>query len=250
MTILMADNDVMHVKLTSFLLEEAGYRVIKVYDGSEVVQGVIRHEPDLVLLDMSISTINGLDLCRQIRRYSDVPIIFLSAQAGLQDRVTSLQIGADDFVRKPFEPIELLARIEAVLRRCSADLLSPTAQLTQGDLTLDPVEHLMIFADGRSQVLTPIEFRLIYYLMKNAGRVLSCDQILEKVWRYDTDGSSNLVAVYIRRLRNKLEPCITTPRYLVTVPYLGYKFVAQDERSLAHSACVAPAGTLALMVGQ
>lgn len=224
MHILVADDDLPSVKLTSFLLEEAGYRVMKAYDGPSILQSVEQHAPDLVLLDVSMPKTTGFDICRQIRRTSDVPIIFLSARSQLQDKVTGLQIGGDDYLVKPFEPSELLARVEAVLRRRNSDMLNPSSRLSQGDITLDPVEHKVLFADERSVELTPLEFRLLYYLMKNAGRVLSTSQILNKVWGYDYEGESNLVAVYIRRLRTKVEPDVDQPRHVITVRNLGYKF--------------------------
>ncbi|NOK59524.1 MAG: response regulator transcription factor [Chloroflexi bacterium AL-W] len=226
MHILVADDDLPSVKLTSFLLEEAGYRVIKAYDGPTILSSVENQQPDLILLDVSMPKTNGFDICRHIRRTSDVPIIFLSARSQLSDRVTGLQIGADDYLVKPFEPSELLARVEAVLRRRNSDMLNPSTRLTQGDITLDPVEHKVLFSNGRVVELTPLEFRLLYYLMKNSGRVLGTSQILSKVWGYDYEGESNLVAVYIRRLRTKIETDSEQPKHVITVRNLGYKFEA------------------------
>jgi DNA-binding response OmpR family regulator len=224
--ILVADDDLPSVKLTSYLLEEAGYQVMKAFDGPGILQAFEQHNPDLVLLDVAMPTTDGFAVCRQIRRTSDVPIIFLSGRNQLEDRVTGLQLGADDYVVKPFEPSELLARVEAVLRRRNSDVLNTSTRLTQGQITLDPVEHKVLFSDGRIVELTPLEFRLLYYLMKNAGRVLSSSQILNKVWGYDYEGESNLVAVYIRRLRTKIEPDAVTPRHVITMRNLGYKFEA------------------------
>jgi DNA-binding response OmpR family regulator len=167
---------------------------------------------------------NGFEVCQQIRRVSDIPIIFLSGHSQLQDRIKGLQIGGDDYLVKPFEPSELLARIEAVLRRSNNDALNPSTRISQGEITLDPVEHKVLFADGRVISLTPLEFRLLYYLMKNAGRVLSGSQILSKVWGYDFEGESNLVAVYVRRLRTKVEREPESPRHIITMRNLGYKF--------------------------
>ena len=224
MHILVADDDIPSVKLTSFVLEEAGYRVCKAYDVQSILQAVDLHNPDLILLDVMMPKSNGFDICRQIRRSSDIPIIFLSGRSQLQDRVMGLQLGGDDYLVKPYEPSELLARVEAVLRRRNSDLLNPSTRLSQGDFTLDPVEHKVFFTDGRSVELTPLEFRLLYYLMKNAGRILNVGQILNKVWGYDYEGESNLVAVYIRRLRTKIEHDPEHPRYVITVRNLGYKF--------------------------
>lgn len=226
MEILVADDDLASVKLTSFLLEDAGYKVIKAYDATGVLQAIEQRSPDLVLLDVSMPKMNGFDICRQIRRMSDVPIIFVTGSGQLQDRVTGLQIGGDDYLVKPFEPAELLARVEAVLRRRNSEMVNPVTRISQGPLTLDPIEHTVLFDDGRSVVLTPIEFRLLYYLMQNSGRVLSPSQILSRVWGYDYEGESNLVAVYIRRLRAKIEPDADSPRHIITVRNLGYKFVA------------------------
>jgi two-component system, OmpR family, response regulator RegX3 len=226
MQILVADDDISSVKLTSFLLEDAGYRVLKAYDGAGILQTVEQSQPDLVLLDVTMPKVNGFDLCRQIRMTSDVPIIFVTGNSQLQDRVKGLQIGGDDYLVKPFEPAELLARVEAVLRRRNSDVLTPVTRINQGPITLDPIEHTALFEDGRSVVLTPIEFRLLYYMMQNSGRVLNTSQILSKVWGYDYEGESNLVAVYIRRLRTKIEPESETPKHVITVRNLGYKFVA------------------------
>lgn len=225
MHILVADDDIPSVKLTSFVLEEAGYRVYKAYDAGSILQSVEQHNPDLILLDVMMPKSSGFDVCRQIRRTSDVPIIFLSGRSQLQDRVMGLQIGGDDYLVKPFEPSELLARVEAVLRRRNSDMLNPSSRLSQGGLTLDPVEHKVVFED-RSVELTPLEFRLLYYLMKNSGRVLNTSQILSKVWGYDYEGESNLVAVYIRRLRTKIESDPEHPQHVITVRNLGYKFEA------------------------
>ena len=224
MHILVADDDLPSVKLTSYLLEEAGYHVIKAYDGPSILQSIEQHNPDLVLLDVMMPKTSGFDICRQIRRTSDVPIIFLSARSQLQDRVMGLQVGGDDYLIKPFEPSELLARVEAVLRRRNSEMLNPSVRLSHGDITLDPVEHKILFANGRTVELTPLEFRLLYYLMKNSGRVLNTSQILSKVWGYDYEVESNLVAVYIRRLRTKVEEDPERPRHVITVRNLGYKF--------------------------
>src|SRR6185295_4002318 len=227
MHILVADDDLPSVKLTSFLLEEAGYRVFKAYDGPSIMQALEQYNPDLILLDVSMPKSNGFDICRQIRRTSDVPIIFLSARSQLQDRVMGLQIGGDDYLVKPFE---LLARVEAVLRRRNSDMLNPSSRLSQGGITLDPVENKVLFEDGRTIELTPLEFRLLYYLMKNTGRVLNTSQILSKVWGYDYEGESNLVAVYTRRPPTKIDPNAKNPNLVTPLPNLGTK---SEVRSLS-----------------
>lgn len=224
MNILVVDDDIPSARMTSYLLEEAGYRVFRAHDASNILQLIEQHNPDLILLDVMMPKIDGFEVCRQIRRNSDIPIIFLSARHQLQDRVMGLQIGGDDYLVKPFEPSELLARVEAVLRQRNADVLNTSTRLSQGNITLDPVEHKVLFTDGRVVELTPLEFRLLYYLMKNSGRILNVTQILSKVWGYDYEGESNLVAVYIRRLRTKVEEDPDHPRHVITVRNLGYKF--------------------------
>jgi DNA-binding response OmpR family regulator len=153
MHILVADDDLPSVKLTSYLLEEAGYQVVKAYDGPAILQSIEQHNPDLVLLDVTMPKANGFDICRQIRRTSDVPIIFLTGRSQLQDRVMGLQIGGDDYLVKPFEPSELLARVEAVLRRRNSDMLNPSVRLSQGDITLepDPQQGVGLRLRGREQ---------------------------------------------------------------------------------------------------
>lgn len=226
MPILIADDDLLTVKLTSFVLEEAGYRVIKVYNGQDVVPAILEHDPDLVLLDVAMPKANGFDVCRQIRNTSNVPIIFLSARSQLQDRVTGLQIGGDDYIAKPFEPSELIARVEAVLRRRSLDSFAPSSRLAVGSIVIEPVTHEVSVGEKQPVKLTPVEFRLLYYLMRNPGRVLSTSMILGKVWGNGYDNDSNLVPVYIRRLRTKIEADVDSPRHIITVTSLGYKFEA------------------------
>jgi DNA-binding response OmpR family regulator len=232
MAILVVDDDVLNVKLLTFLLEEAGYEVIKAYNGQDALRAAIQHIPDLILLDVSMPMTSGFDICRQIRGTIDVPVIFLSAHSELEDRVTGLQIGAEDYIVKPFEPAELLARIEVVLRRYDSDTLNPSSRLIQGEVILDPVSRKVTLPGERLVSLTTMEFRLLYYLMKNAGRVLSSDQIMDKVWGSNYFSSSNQVAVYIRRVRSKIEPDMTNHRYIVTVPYFGYKFESQSSQAL------------------
>jgi DNA-binding response OmpR family regulator len=226
MSILIADDDLLTVKLTSFVLEEAGYRVVKVYNGQDVLPAIAEHDPELVLLDVTMPKSSGFDVCRQIRNSSNVPIIFLTARSQLHDRVTGLQLGGDDYIAKPFEPAELIARIEAVLRRRAGDSFVPSTTLGVGNITLEPISHEVTVGGKKPIKLTPVEFRLLYYLMRNPGRVLSTNMILSKVWGSGYDNDSNLVPVYIRRLRTKIEMDIERPRYIVTVTNLGYKFEA------------------------
>jgi DNA-binding response OmpR family regulator len=225
MRVLVVDDDPPSVKMISFLLREEGYDVVSADNGVTALELIDREPPDLVILDVMMPHLDGFEVCRRMRQKVDVPIIFLSAKGETVDKVTGLQLGADDYLAKPFEPAELLARVKAVLRRAEAFVgKGIKSQLTVGHLTLDPVTNQAIFADGRKVDLTPIEFKLLYCLMRNAGRILSHDLLLSAVWGYDYEGYSNQIAVYIRRLRMKVEEKPEHPKLLTTVRGLGYKF--------------------------
>ena len=225
MHILVVDDDPPSVKMSSFLLQEEGYEVTSTDNGAAALELVEREAPDLVILDVMMPGLDGFEVCRRIRQKADVPIIFLSARGEAVDKVAGLELGADDYLAKPFEPAELLARVRAVMRRSEAFALEDTqARLTVGDITLDPVGNRALFADGRTVDLTPIEFRLLHCLMRNAGRILSHDLLMSAVWGYDYEGYSNQIAVYMRRLRVKTEQDPNHPKLLITVRGLGYKF--------------------------
>jgi len=225
MRILVVDDDPPSVKMISFLLREEGYDVISADNGIMALELVDREAPDLLILDVMMPQLDGFEVCKRIRQKGDVPIIFLSAKGETVDKVAGLQIGADDYLAKPFEPAELLARVKAVARRAESfavrDLQS---QLTVGDITVDPVSNQVVFGDGRTADLTPIEFRLLYCLMRNSGRILSHDLLMSAVWGYEYEGYSNQIAVYIRRLRMKIEKDPDQPKILTTIRGLGYKY--------------------------
>ena len=225
MRILVVDDDAPSVKMISFLLREEGYEVISTDNGAAALELIDREAPNLVILDVMMPHLDGFEVCRRIRQKQDVPIIFLSARGEIVDKVTGLELGADDYLAKPFEPAELLARVKAVTRRAEA-MAGEDAQalLTVGDLSLDPLTNRAIFADGRTINLTPIEFRLLHCLMRNAGRILSHELLMTTVWGYDYEGYSNQIAVYIRRLRIKIEEDPDYPKLLTTARGLGYKF--------------------------
>ena len=226
MRILIVDDDPPTVKWTSFLLRDEGYEVVTADNGRAALEMVERHSPDLVILDVMMPQIDGLEVCRRIRQTMDVPIIMLSAKGETVDKVTGLQVGADDYLAKPFEPAELLARVQAVLRRSEAFSLvdDGKSRVSVGGVRLEPVSNRAILEDGREAELTPIEFRLLHVLMRNAGRVLTHDYLLANAWGYDYEGYSNQIAVYVRRLRAKIEEDPANPRLLLTVRGVGYKF--------------------------
>ncbi len=225
MRILVVDDDPPSVKMTAFLLREEGYEVITAENGRGALEMIQAQSPDLVILDVMLPYVDGLEVTRRIRQTMDVPIIMLSAKGETADKVSGLEVGADDYLAKPFEPSELLARVKAVLRRSEIfaydDLQSRVAV---GDLRLDPVGNKVVRSDGSEIELTPIEFRLLHVLMRNAGRVLSHDYLLSNAWGYDYEGYSNQIAVYIRRLRTKIERDPANPEHLQTVRGIGYKF--------------------------
>ena len=180
-----------------------------------------REAADVVLIDIMLPGIDGFDVCRAIRRVSDVPIVMVTARADTHDVVAGLEAGADDYLTKPFAPKELSARIRALLRRArSADPGAP--QMVFGDLEIIPEEGVVRLA-GTDVHLTKTEFRLLVELATNPGRVLSREVLLERVWGYGYFGDGRLVDVHIRRLRTKIEPDPANPRYVVTIRGLGYK---------------------------
>lgn len=225
MRVLIVDDDLPSVKMNSYLLREEGYEVVTASNGKEALD-VLEEEPvDLVVLDVMMPMMDGHETLRQLREHYDLPVIFLSAKGETADKVRGLELGADDYLAKPFEPAELLARVKSVMRRSDIFSKADSNTLLQlGDLRLDPVSNRVHLKDGTYEELTPIEFRLLHALMRNSGRTLTHDQLLNAVWGYDYDGYSNQVAVYIRRLRAKIEPDPANPIYLITVRGMGYKF--------------------------
>jgi YD repeat-containing protein len=225
MRILIVDDDRPSVKMIGFLLSEEGYTVLTANSGPEALALLNEEMVDLVILDVMMPGMDGLEVCRRIRRSTDLPIIFLSARGETSDRVAGLDVGADDYLPKPFEPSELLARVRAVMRRAEAFAFGDRLnQLTVAGIHLDPVNNLAVLDDGREVYLTPTEFRLLHYLMNNAGRSLTHDQLFATVWGYDYDGSTNLVAAHMRRLRRKIEEDPSNPKRLVTARGIGYRF--------------------------
>lgn len=225
MRILIVDDDRPSLKMTAFLLREEGYTVYTADNGQEALRMIDDKQPDLLVLDVMMPGMDGWEVTRHLRRTTNLPILILSAKGETSDRVFGLDLGADDYLAKPFEPSELLARVRAVLRRAEAFTFGePQSQLSVEGFRLDPVNNTVTLPNNRAVELTPIEFRLLHALMRNTGRVLTHEQLLSTVWGYDYEGYSNQVAVYIRRLRSKLEPNPDDPRYIVTARGLGYKF--------------------------
>ena len=203
-------------------LEEEGWDVEETASGEEALDAFRRQPADVVLIDIMLPGIDGFEVCRNIRRLGDVPIVMVTARSDSHDVVAGLEAGADDYLRKPFDPKELSARIRALLRRVRSDDVQPN-QIHVGDLEVLPEEGVVRQA-GDEVHLTRTEFRLLVELATADGRVLSREDLLEKVWGYDYFGDGRLVDVHVRRLRTKIEPDPGNPRYVTTIRGMGYKF--------------------------
>src|SRR6266566_7645564 len=216
-TILAADDDPQLLRLMTRNLQLEGFDVLAASDGQQALELIENNAPDLVLLDVMMPKMDGFTVCSRVREFSAVPIIIVTARGQDQDKVRGLDLGADDYLTKPFSVDELLARVRAVLRRSqfttkeSAQGLQATT--TIGDLAIDYSQHLVTM-EGREIVCTPTEYRILAYLAQNAGRVLTQDLLLEHVWGSEYLGESHMLQVNINRLRRKLEADPSRPRYI------------------------------------
>jgi DNA-binding response OmpR family regulator len=232
MKILIADDDRDLVDLLTYWLKGHGYDILRAYDGEQAIATWRAGQPDLVLLDIGMPKVDGLEVCRQMSAESSAFILFLTGYDGEEDEVRALDRGADDYLRKPFSPAQLLARIRAVSRRATTTpQTSNTSLVRGGPLALDAMRHeVMRNGDGARVRLTPIESRLLYLLMTHPGQVLPTALIVERVWGYaDADGTG-LVKTHIRHLRQKVEQEPNAPRLIVTIPGVGYSFAASAAR--------------------
>jgi two-component system, OmpR family, response regulator RegX3 len=207
----------------SYMLRKEGYEITVAPSGTTALAEFDRSGADLVLLDLMLPGLSGTEVCRQLRQRSNVPVIMLTAKDGEIDKVVGLEIGADDYVTKPFSSRELVARIRAVLRRGSDVEDVPLATLEAGPVRMDVDRHV-VTVDGRPAPMPLKEFDLLEVLMRNAGRVLTRMQLIDRVWGSDYVGDTKTLDVHVKRLRAKVEPDPANPRHLVTVRGLGYKF--------------------------
>jgi len=220
-TVLVVDDDVKTVELVKLYLNRDGYRVLAAYDGAAALHLAHESRPDLIVLDLMLPGVDGLEVCRSLRSESDVPIIMLTARTTDEDKLTGLGLGADDYVSKPFSPRELAARVRAVLRRLPGE--RGPAEIKRGELVLNfPKQEVSIA--GRPLNLTPVEFKLLGVLIKEAGRVFSRAELVEKALGYDYRGFDRTIDVHILNLRRKLEPDPVHPKYIKTAYGAGYKF--------------------------
>lgn len=219
MRVLVVDDDMQLAALIAFTLRREGFEVIKAADGEAALAAWEAQQPDLVILDVNLPRLDGYQVLRRIRAAGLTPVIMLTVRDEEDDMVRGLDLGADDYIAKPFSPKNLLARIRAVLRRSGKQ---PPADLTFDDLTLDVDRQEVRRAGGEVIKLTPLEFRLLHYLFVNQGQVLPSDMIIEYVWGYGDSGDRSALKQLVRRLRLKIEPDPGTPRYIETVPGVGY----------------------------
>jgi DNA-binding response OmpR family regulator len=229
-TILIVDDDLQLLQLVALNLELEGYDVLLAGDGKHALAQIETHAPDLVLLDVMMPRMNGFAVCHRVREFSTVPIIIITAQGRSQDKVRGLDLGADDYLTKPLNMDELLARVHAALRRAqfTADEHALYTVMTIGDLSIDFGQQLVLMA-GRKVVLTPTEYRLLAYLARNAGRIVPQDTLLEQVWGKEYVGEHHMLQVNINRLRHKLESDPAHPRYLLTEAGIGYLLATQPD---------------------
>ena len=224
MKILVVDDEALLVKGIRFNLQSEGYEVFTGSDGLEAIQLVQEKKPDLVILDVMMPNMDGLTACAKIREFSDVPIILLTAKTGDMDKLMGFDHGADDYITKPFNILELKARIRALLRRAgNSEKKSPNNTLSVGTITLD-LDARNAFRAGNMVDLTAKEFDVIEFLMRNPNRVYSREALLDTIWAYEYRSDIRTVDVHIRRLREKLEENPAEPKYILTKWGVGYYF--------------------------
>lgn len=229
-TILVCDDDRQIVEAIEIYLNGEGYRILKAYDGQEALDLLKDNEVNLMILDVMMPGLDGLRTTMKVRETSSIPIIILSAKSEDTDKILGLNIGADDYITKPFNPLELVARVKSQLRRYTQlgnlDGSEDTHVFRCGGLEIND-ENKEVFVDGKPVKLTPIEYNILLLLVRNAGKVFSIEEIYEKIWNEEAIDADNTVAVHIRHIREKIEINPREPRYLKVVWGVGYKVEKQ-----------------------
>jgi DNA-binding response OmpR family regulator len=228
MKALIVDDDRVLADVVAFTLRREGFEVIKAYDGRSAVQRWLEEQPDIILLDVNMPEMDGFSVCKQIRGQSNTPIILLTVRGEEDDIVKGFEIGADDYIVKPFSPRQLVARTKAVLRRAGKAAAAPIHQA--GDLSFDRSRREVTIGDGDAVSLTQLENRLFECLIVNVGHVLTTDVIIDHVWG-PSGGDRDMLRQLVRRLRGKIEPDPTNPTYIKTIPGLGYGLVIKRDIS-------------------
>lgn len=223
--ILVVDDEPQILRVMRASLPIRGYDVITVSSGKEALDQLGKQVPDLIVLDLMMPEMTGLEVCRRVREFSTVPIIVLSAKGSESDKVAALDLGADDYVTKPFGMDELLARVRAVLRRLSTD--ASDRVLAVGDVRID-IDERRVFVAGKEVRLTPKEFDVLKYLVSNAGKVVTHRALLQSVWGWESTDQTEYLRVFVNQLRRKIEPDPSQPRYIRTEPWVGYRFNANE----------------------
>jgi DNA-binding response OmpR family regulator len=221
-TVLVVDDEPRIAQIVGDYLRHAGFAVITAHDGATALARARAQHPDLIVLDLALPRIDGWEVARALRRDSNVPLIMLTARVDEADRLQGLELGADDYVTKPFSPRELVARVRAVLRRVDTRRASADRLLRVVDLTLDP-ERLTVTRQGAPIDLTPTEFQILATLARQPGRIFTRAQLLDAVRGSDTDAFDRAIDAHVKNIRRKLEPDSRKPRYLLTVYGMGYK---------------------------
>lgn len=223
--ILVVDDEKRMVRFIRLNLEHDGFDVVSAYTGMQAMDKVRTDLPDLVLLDVMLPDIDGFEVLRRIREVSNVPVIMLTAKGEEDDRVRGLEMGADDYITKPFSPRELVSRVRAVLRRVEAASPESSDVIEVDDRLKLDFGRREVWVDGKLVKLRPTEYRLLYHLVKNAGWVVTHEQLLTKVWGYEYRDEPHYVRLYINYLRKKIEEDPTNPKYILTERGVGYRFV-------------------------
>ena len=229
--ILVVDDDPLILRLVRTNLDRAGYRVLTAVDGQQALDTAASELPDLVILDLMLPKMDGYEVCRRIREFSLVPVVMLTARGEQVDKLRGFEMGADDYLTKPFAPAELLARVQAVLRRSQQAAPPATASVvTCGDITVDFVRR-RVTVNGEAVKLTPTEFKLLQQLALNAGKVLSHTDLLTKVWGPEYRDDRDYLWAYVRHLRRKLEPDPERPVHILSEPGVGYVLDCPSQQS-------------------
>ncbi len=228
-TILIVDDNVRLTEPMQFQLEQAGYAVLLAHDGVTGLSKALAQKPDLIVLDIMLPGIDGWQVCQEVRKFSQVPILILTALGAEIDRIRGLELGADDYLTKPFSSQELLARIRSMLRRIQWDQKTqPESQVTIGAVTLDVVAH-RVFKSGVELTLRNKEYELLSALMQQAGKVVTRETLFDEVWGTDWLGDTRTLDVHVRWLRQKIEDDASAPVYIQTVRNVGYRFALPTE---------------------
>jgi two-component system alkaline phosphatase synthesis response regulator PhoP len=224
-TALVVDDEPAIVELVRDALDGAGYSVDTAFDGLAALRSARKRSPDIVILDVGLPGLDGFEVCRQLRKESNAPILFLTARSSEVDRVVGLELGADDYIVKPFSARELIARVRAVSRRAGSAPPEAAARRAVGEIEID-AQKREVTVGGRPVRLKPREFDVLWLLTCNEGRVFTRDQLIETVWGFDFDGDPRTVDVHVRRIRRAIADDARAPRYLHTIHGLGYKLAA------------------------